>query len=125
MRNHSPVATFVFWLVWFAIVLFATASLARCAYADDTLYAFAEFQQGVTIGESNWVGNYPTWVRAGVHWNVNSFVYFRAGVEHGSNIDRGSNLCVGKRCVWVVDDRDETFVNQLYGSIGIRYGLIK
>ena len=85
-------------------------------------YAYAEFSQGFAFS-SNWIGNYPTSVQAGVHFPVAKRQYLRMELQHISNIGQGCNLQIGDRCKWAVDNREETWLNQVTITYGMRFSL--
>lgn len=92
-------------VAWFGVVTFARA---------DT-YLGVDMQQGVATN-GNWIGEYPNSVGIFLHHDLSERWSLRAGWEHKSNPDRGCNFY----CWWVVDDRPETWTEEVYIRIEAR-----
>ncbi len=94
---------------WIFLILVA---LSFSANAEN--YFFGGVQYGNQT-HGNWIGDNPVFVRFGYHHEINKNMHFRVGIEHGSNLDRGENW------LFVADDREETFMNQIYISGEYRF----
>jgi hypothetical protein len=111
---------------WFILPLFLV--MLSPAAADDTLQFFTDIGQDVKRGGANYLGEYPGTVSIGLHWNFHQRkrhkFYLRGSFDHLSNLERGGNLCVPK-CLWIIDNRDETVLNFYQLRLGYSFTLIK
>ena len=102
-------------------VFLALSILNKSASAEQA-YVYAEVSQGIAFS-SNWIGNHPTSVQAGVHVPITEHQYLRFELQHISNIGRGCNLQIGDDCKWMADEREETWLNQGTVTYGVRFNL--
>ena len=94
-------------------LLFALLLLPCIAFAADYSegYNYLELGAGYNMGKSDWSGDVPATVNLGHHFKMTNNLYFRAGVQHISNLDKGTPL----------NDLVETQLNWVYGIIGFKF----
>lgn len=80
-------------------------------------YTYLEISQGIKIhnmpwGNSNWNGECPTAISFGRHWLIDKSTYFRAQLNHTSNICKGVPFRKAE---------DETWLDQANITIGVKF----